>query len=437
MNLLNNIFKVSSIHPLLKVNFKIRFAYCIVVIIPFISIAYERNLGAIIYVFFLLQTLTWPFIAYFVASRSKNQKKIELYLNFNIEMILYSFWLPITFFSPLYILLLLIALGTGGLTAGGFRLLITRLFSAIFGGILGGIIFGFRYNGEATLPAIFSTGVAAIFISWLTALFSYNTYRKMIVTRKILKEQKQKLEKELSDAADYVKTMLPPPITEGLVTVDWKYIPSAILGGDAFGYHWLDNNNFSFYLLDVSGHGVGAALLSSSILNVIRSQSLSDTNFYIPSQVFEKLNMTFQAEKHNDMFFTMWYGIFNQEKRLLTFSNAGHPPALMVTPLNSKTKCAVKLMNRNYIIGGLENIIYKQNSKFIASGSSIYIFSDGVYEIEKMDGSMMQLKEFQELIIEHLEKANNSLDSLYQYCLEMNGKDRYEDDYTILKITFA
>jgi sigma-B regulation protein RsbU (phosphoserine phosphatase) len=41
------------------------------------------------------------------------------------------------------------------------------------------------------------------------------------------------------------------------------------LGGDSFGYHWIDDDHFAVYLLDVSGHGWGAALLSVSVINVL------------------------------------------------------------------------------------------------------------------------------------------------------------------------
>lgn len=81
------------------------------------------------------------------------------------------------------------------------------------------------------------------------------------------------LNKELSEAADYVKKILPPPIPEGPIRTNWRFVPSTSLGGDAFGYHMVDKEHFAIYLIDVSGHGVGAALLSASAINMLRSQS--------------------------------------------------------------------------------------------------------------------------------------------------------------------
>jgi len=83
-----------------------------------------------------------------------------------------------------------------------------------------------------------------------------------------------------------------------------EYIPSAELGGDCFGYHWIDPEHFAIYLLDVSGHGVGTALLSVSALDAMRVQSLPNTDFGAPEQVLAAMNDAFQMQKHNNLYFT-------------------------------------------------------------------------------------------------------------------------------------
>lgn len=432
----NKITKLSSVHPLVKTDFWARLAALYIVLIPFFIIAYEMNFGANIYFIFISQTLIWPYIAYFIASRSSNQKEVERWFNCNLDLVIYSIWIPKASFNPMFVLLLLVTLVAGGLTAGGFLLLFTRFLSAIFGTAIGIMMFGLSYSSEISLPIMISTSIAILIISGAQAYLAYNTGKKIIFTRKLLKEQKMELEKELAEAADYVKSMLPAPINDGVINVDWKFVPSAILGGDAFGYHWLDRDNFAIYLLDVCGHGVGAALLSASVLNVIRSQSLDNTDFHNPSKVFQQLNTAFQGEKHSNMFFTMWYGVYNINSRILNYSSAGHPPAFMFTP-ESETKSAIKLMARNYVIGGLDDITYIQRSQQIGTGTSIYVYSDGVYEIEKTNGSMLNLLEFERLLIDQLEKAQQPLDNFYRHCLKITDKKRYEDDYTILKITFS
>ena len=96
------------------------------------------------------------------------------------------------------------------------------------------------------------------------------------------------LNSELAEAADYVKFLMPQPITEGPVMTDWRFVPSTTLGGDSLGYHWLDEDSLAIYLIDVCGHGVGAALHSVSVLNVLRSRNLPNVDFRRPEQILSE-----------------------------------------------------------------------------------------------------------------------------------------------------
>ena len=104
------------------------------------------------------------------------------------------------------------------------------------------------------------------------------------------------LNSELAEAAEYVKFLLPQPITEGPLQADWRFVPCTSLGGDSLGYHWLDEDSFAIYLIDVCGHGVGAALHSVSVLNVLRSKNLQNTDFRRPDQVLAGLNAVFPMD---------------------------------------------------------------------------------------------------------------------------------------------
>ena len=70
----------------------------------------------------------------------------------------------------------------------------------------------------------------------------------------------------------------------------------------------------------------GAALLSVSAMNVLRSQALPETDFRDPSQVLGTLNRAFQMKDQNNIYFTIWYGVFNRARRTLAFASGGHPP---------------------------------------------------------------------------------------------------------------
>jgi serine phosphatase RsbU (regulator of sigma subunit) len=423
----------SSVPPLVKYNYFGRIIYALLMVPPTFSIFYQRNLEYHFYLFFFLHFALYPHLAFFLAHLSKNPKKFELTFIMNAEHFFAGLWLPIMLFNPLMLFLALMGSTSAAmLGGGGITLVCTKTISWICGGIVGGILFGFNFSSEISSSTIFWSGITILGGIFITNLLWVRSNKIIILTRKNLKEQKAKLDKEPAEAADYVKTMLPSPISESPIYVDWLFVPSASLGGDAFGYNWLDDNHFAIYLLDVCGHGVGAALLSVSVLNVLRSQSLANTDFKSPNQVLDKLNMAFQGERPNDMFFTFWYGVYNMPTRTLTYASAGHPPALLFTSESNVTH----LRTQNFVIGGMLDVAYEQKIQNVDIGASLYVFSDGVYEIEKEDGSMWGFHEYVSLLHNIYLDEHNSLDNLYNQTLQISKAEAFEDDYTILRANF-
>ncbi len=245
------------------------------------------------------------------------------------------------------------------------------------------------------------------------------------------------LNQELAEAANYVRTILPHPIVDGKICTDWRFIPCTSLGGDAFGYHWLDDDHFIIYLIDVSGHGVGAALLSVSVMNSLRSQSLPNTDFKDPESVLNSLNIAFPGEENNDMFFTIWYGVYNQNSRELIYASGGHPPALLFNSSESAVSPITLLRTPNYVIGGMPDASYEKNRLILGEKTKLYVFSDGVYEVEKSDGSMWQFKEFADFMTTVRTDGRADLDGLYQYALNLGNIDKFEDDFTIVEVSFG
>lgn len=245
-----------------------------------------------------------------------------------------------------------------------------------------------------------------------------------------LKKSQEALASELQKAADYVKSLLPEKINEGKVNTKWMFIPSEDLGGDSFGYHWIDDNNFAMYLLDVCGHGVGPALLSVSAYNTMRSQTISDVDFKSPEEVLTALNRSYQMSEHNDLYFTMWYGVFNTETKELRYASAGHPPAILLGNTDEK----LQLMNDNFIVGGVPDFPYKSDTIKINTPASLYIYSDGVYEIEKEDGMMWSLNEFIEFIAQHRNQDGSEMNQLFEFVKDLSHSEVLDDDFSIVKI---
>ncbi|GAB1539259.1 SpoIIE family protein phosphatase [Scytonema sp. NUACC21] len=262
-----------------------------------------------------------------------------------------------------------------------------------------------------------------------------NQKQALQVVNQNLQIQKQILEAELAEAADYVRSLLPPPLV-GAVKTESVFLPSVRLGGDCFDYFWIDNENLAIYLLDVSGHGVGAALLSVSVLNVLRSRSLPKTNFCQPNQVLRALNQAFQMDSHNDKYFTIWYGVYNSSQHQLVYANAGHPPAVLLSNTPEHNTQVQKLNSLSCPIGFLPDDDFEQSRVEMEKNTTLYIFSDGAYEIVQPDERVWELNDFINVLINCTGAKTYNLNRVLADIMSINARTTFDDDLSILKVTF-
>ncbi len=260
--------------------------------------------------------------------------------------------------------------------------------------------------------------------------------QKLLALNKEKDELLKSINKDLTLAEKYIKALLPKPIKSGRVSAEWIFKPTRKLGGDSFGYKWLDEENFAMYILDVCHHGVASALLSATVLDAISRERLKKTNFFEPASALAALNANYQMPKYNDMFMSIWYGVFNAEERILSYASAGHPPAALFFDDNELTT----LPANNILIGALENYEFKSSSVRIPSPSTLYLYTDGVYEIEKKDGEKIDLEKFLDelgkLRQERLKgRVKSELTEIYKNFRAFKGGP-LADDFSILKFEF-
>ncbi|ERT07537.1 response regulator [Lyngbya aestuarii BL J] len=251
-----------------------------------------------------------------------------------------------------------------------------------------------------------------------------------------LQTQKQLLEQELAEAAEYVQSLLPEPTVTPL-KIESKFIPSRQLGGDCFDYFWLDSDYLSIYLMDTAGHGLRATLPSISVLNLLRSRTIPNIDYYKPSDVLRALNNTFQMSYQNDKYFTIWYGVYNQVTRQLTYASAGHPPAILLSGDQNNLQVQ-RLKTPGMPVGMFLEAEYIDETCEIKAQSDLYIFSDGVYEIHQQNGSMWGLDDFIRLLTDSNTKpyTSSNLNAILNAIKAINSYNPFEDDFSLLKIHF-
>jgi sigma-B regulation protein RsbU (phosphoserine phosphatase) len=239
---------------------------------------------------------------------------------------------------------------------------------------------------------------------------------------------------ELAEAADYVKSLLPAPLT-GPIEVRWDFEACSSVGGDSFGYFWIDDDHFAAYLLDVCGHGVGAALLSVSVMNTLGGRTLRNADARVPEQVLASLNEVFPMERHNNMYFTIWYGVFNRTTRQLRYASAGHPPALLFGDAGPAAQ-PQQLSIPGLPIGCMDDMIYDGSKVTVPPGGRLYLFSDGVYEVRLLEDREMTLDDFIPIIAQP-PSAADGLVAVRTAVGVRQGRMNFDDDFSLVELVFA
>ncbi len=242
-------------------------------------------------------------------------------------------------------------------------------------------------------------------------------------------ELSRDFERSLEGASRYVQSMLPPQITEGPVQTEWLLIPCSRLGGDALGYQWIDDDHFSLYLLDVSGHGPEAAMLAVGVMNALRQKALPGADLRHPAQVVNQLNSMFQMEDHSLMYFTLWYGVFRRSTREISYCSAGQHPAYLVSP---GAAAPLPLRVPNPAVGVKAKHDYQSATAPVAPDTTLFLFSDGVFEIDTQSGTRWDLEDLLPTLMERAEPGLAEPQRIYQSVRKVARSGPLDDDFSVL-----
>ena len=248
------------------------------------------------------------------------------------------------------------------------------------------------------------------------------------LTQRIARSE-QRLKSELDSAADYVASILPEDL-DGEVRVSSRYVPSRHLGGDSYDYQWIDGDHLVVYLVDVSGHGVGPAMMSVSVHNLLRSGTFDKEVLMQPGAVLSELNRLFQMDRQAGNYFTIWYGVYQASTRMLRFASGGHPPALVFTG----DELVAELTTDSLPVGILEVTEFSTGSYLVPPDADLLLYSDGAFELSLPDGGYWTLAGFVEVCARAAETPDWTLDTLLADLLRITGSDYFEDDCTLVRL---
>lgn len=237
---------------------------------------------------------------------------------------------------------------------------------------------------------------------------------------------------DIAEAAHYVAATLPTD-TDGPVRVSVRYRPSQTVGGDCFDYRWFDDDHLIIYLLDVSGHGLPSALMSVSVHNMLRTDAKGVPK---PEQVLAELNRRYQMNRHDGRYLTIWYGVYQNSTRELTYAAAGHPPALVFFSGDQ----VARLESQSPPVGMFTDTGFSCDRYRVKPGSRILVYSDGAFDLPLPGGGLFTLTDFAdrcaELFADPDEATSPSvLDTLLRSLEQTSASGDLKDDCSLLLMT--
>ena len=178
---------------------------------------------------------------------------------------------------------------------------------------------------------------------------------------------------------------------------------------------------------------MGAALLSVSALNALRSGSLAQTDFHDPGSVLEALNRAFPMEQQNDMFFTIWYGVFDAASGEVRWAGGGHPAAVLIGEGLEKPRM---LESDGPLIGVVEGLTYGSERLVVPPAARLFVYSDGAFEIGRPDGTMWRFAEFLESLVTPAAGPESRMDRLIGEIRTISGSNEMADDFSMIELAF-
>jgi len=223
--------------------------------------------------------------------------------------------------------------------------------------------------------------------------------RELAAQNLSLSEANARMKRDLDAAAAIQRDLLPRNIPESTgAHFAWHFEPCDELGGDILNVLPLDDRYTAFYLLDVSGHGVPAALLSVTLSRVLGSADsapsllltsdgvASNAVVTSPREVARELNRRFPMSAQQNMYFTLIYAVFDNRELIMRYVVAGHPPPLLARDGAAPTP----LEGRGFAIGFFEDADFDEHAIELQPGDRLYFYSDGITEARNADDAMLE-----------------------------------------------
>ena len=201
-----------------------------------------------------------------------------------------------------------------------------------------------------------------------------------------LRDAHRRIRRDLDSAAVVQRSLLPKtlPLVDG-IHFAWAFEPCETLAGDSFNVFMVDDDHVALYLLDVSGHGVAAALQAVALTRVLASRPWPTSalcRILSPAEVAEELNREFPIDPETWQYFTFLCAMLDVRSSKLRFTSAGHPGPIYVPCSGDPATVDAP----GFPIGLFPETSYEEHSLMLKVGDRVYFYSDGATDAADSDG---------------------------------------------------
>lgn len=209
-----------------------------------------------------------------------------------------------------------------------------------------------------------------------------------------LKKRQMEIEEDLRLAARVQRSLAPRSITWDTVSVDAFFHPVHSIGGDFALVNSVDPEQLGLLICDVSGHGIGSALVANRIYSATTAHLQSGMPFV---DMFEALNRFLIEEIDNSgMFVTVAAARIDAHRRRMLFAGAGHPPAMIAR----RGESLILLESRSMVLGALPDAVDVTTGIDVQlqPDDRIILYTDGITEVFNSRGEMLGVEGVQEIV---------------------------------------
>jgi sigma-B regulation protein RsbU (phosphoserine phosphatase) len=211
--------------------------------------------------------------------------------------------------------------------------------------------------------------------------------KRLEESERALEISQLRLKRQLELAASVHDSLLPDPVRHERILVDVRYVPVEEVGGDYCQVRFSDWETCYVTICDVTGHGIGPALLATRVSSEVRYSIVYGRE---PYEVLRSLNrFIFEFFEETNLYLTFFVARIDLTRHRVTWSGAGHPSPLLIRRGGASVQ---ELESQNLVVGIMEDCLSEepQHSLDVAPGDRLLVYTDGLTEAADAEGRLLR-----------------------------------------------